>query len=201
MIFSWIKLNTALGSHFPGGWKCLSALVEEMPRVGSPEGLTVQACGSWGRLLHPSCWGIKGHLSQFQAWSSPSLWSSKESVNVLCLVQPSHHRGGAAGPQGGTGLVQSHPVCGRVRVRTRCPFTRLAVCSRPHTVCDKCGSSILQTGILPHPPSFCTNLPHPPEEGTHCWVSLLKYYQCWEDSMAHWGVCWMNITGAYRIRL
>ena len=30
----------------------------------------------------------------------PSLWSSKESVKVLCLVQPSHHRGGAAGPRG-----------------------------------------------------------------------------------------------------
>ena len=165
-------MNTALGSHFPGGWKCLSALVEEMPRPHCPS-LRVHEGGC---SIPPV--GVKGHLSQFQAWSSPSLWSSKESVKGLCLVQLSRHRGGAAGPQGGTGLVQSHPVCGRVRVRTRCPVPRLAVCSWPHAACDKCGSSILQAGILPPPPSFCTNLPHPPEEGTHCWVSLLKYYQC-----------------------
>ena len=49
----------------------------------------------------------------------PSLWSSKESVKFLCLVQPSRHRGGAAGPQGGAGCVQSHPVCGRVRDKTQ----------------------------------------------------------------------------------
>ena len=68
---SWIKWDTALGPHFPGEWRCLSALVKELPRVGPPEGLTVQACGSWGRLLHPSCWGVKCHLSQFQDWSYP----------------------------------------------------------------------------------------------------------------------------------
>ena len=43
----------------------------------------------------------------------------------------------------------------------RCPVPRLAVCPRPHAACDKCGGSILRAGILPHPPSFCTNLPHP----------------------------------------
>ena len=32
--------------------------------------------------------------------------------------------------------VQSHPVCGRVRVRTRCPSPQ-AVCPQPHSACDK----------------------------------------------------------------
>ena len=96
-------MNTDLGSHFPGRWKCLSALVEEMPRVGSPEGLTVQA--SWFmKAAAPS--PPAGGLSVICHKSSPvpSLWSSKESVKVLCLVQHSHHRGGAAGPQGGQHL-------------------------------------------------------------------------------------------------
>ena len=34
-----------LGPHFPGGWICLSASVKELFRVGSHEGLAVQA--SW----------------------------------------------------------------------------------------------------------------------------------------------------------
>ena len=59
---SWIKWNTALGPHFPGEWRCLSALVKELPRVGSPEGLTVQA--SWFlRAAAPS--PLLGGLASF----------------------------------------------------------------------------------------------------------------------------------------
>ena len=50
----------------------------------------------------------------------------------------------------------------------RCPVPRPAVCPGPHMAFDKYDSSILQPGILPRPPSFCTNLPHLPEEGTRC---------------------------------
>ena len=45
LIFFQIELNTTLGPHFPGGWKCLCASVKELSMVGSPEGLAVQA--SW----------------------------------------------------------------------------------------------------------------------------------------------------------
>ena len=156
-------------SSLPRRWRCLCALVQKLPRVGSPEGLTVQT--SWFmRAAAPSLLlgGERSFLTIPRQGPVPPLWISKESVKVLCLVQPSRHRGGAAGPQGGAGRVQSHPACGRVRVRTRSPVPRPAVCPWLHAACDKYSSSILQAGILPRPPLFCTNLPRPPEEGTHC---------------------------------
>ena len=86
-ILSWIKLNTTLGPHFPGEWRCLCALVKEpLSRMGSPEGLTGQACGSWGWLFHPSCWELKVICHNSKAGPVPSMWSSKESRKVLCLV-------------------------------------------------------------------------------------------------------------------
>ena len=54
-----------------------------------------------------------------KAGQVPSLWSSKESKKVLCLVETARHRSGAAGPQGVAGRVLSHPVCGRVRDKTQ----------------------------------------------------------------------------------
>ena len=56
-------------------------------------GCSIPPAGGFSVICHSS-----------QAGPVPSLWSSKESVKVLCLVQPSCHRGGAAGPQGGQHL-------------------------------------------------------------------------------------------------
>ena len=93
-------------------------------------------------------------------------------MKVLYLVQPSHHRGGATGPQGGQELSRVTLCVAESESGPRCPVPRPAVHSWPHAACDKCGSSILQAGILPRPSLFCTNLPRPPEEGTHCAESV-----------------------------
>ena len=68
-------MGANLGSHFPGGLQYLSALVKELPRVGLPEGLTVQ--GWWFmKMAAPSflLQGVKGHLSASQPlrpWDPP----------------------------------------------------------------------------------------------------------------------------------
>ena len=129
--------------------------------MGSPGELTVQDWWLSGWLLHPSCWELSVICHNSKAGPVPSLWSSKESVKLLCLVQPSHHRGGAGGPQGGQHLSRVTLRVAESESGPRCPVPRPAVCPRPHAACDKCSSSILQAGILPHPPSFCTNLPRP----------------------------------------
>ena len=67
----------------------------------------------------PSVGELRVICQNSKAGQVPSLWSSKESRKVLCLVETSYHRSGAAGPQGVAGWVQSHPACGRVRVRTQ----------------------------------------------------------------------------------
>ena len=101
---------------FPGGWRCLCALVKELPRVGSPEAHgPSKSHGSGGQLLHPSSLvGVEVHLPQRQG-PVCLLWSSKESINVLCLVPPSCHNEGTAGPQGGGRSCPSLPVSGRVK--------------------------------------------------------------------------------------
>ena len=57
-----------------------------------------------GGCCIPPVGGLRVICHNSKAGPVPSLWSSKESVKVLCLVQPSCHRGGAAGPQGGQHL-------------------------------------------------------------------------------------------------
>ena len=76
ILFYRIKLGPNLGSRFPGGWQCLGALVKELPRMGLPERLTVQA---WWfmKVAAPSLLlqGVKGHLSAsgpLGPWDPPS---------------------------------------------------------------------------------------------------------------------------------
>ena len=67
----------------------------------------------------PSVGELRVSCHNSKAGQVPSLWSSKESGKVLCLVETTRHRSGAAGPQGVAGCVLSHPVCGKVRDRTQ----------------------------------------------------------------------------------
>ena len=70
-------------------------------------------------------------------------------------------------PKEGQGLSRVTMCLTESESGPRCPVSRPPVCPQPHAACDKCGSNVLQAEILPCPPSFCTNLSSPPEEGTH----------------------------------
>ena len=78
--------------------------------------------------------------------------------------------------------VQSHLCVAESESGPKCPNPQ-AVCPQPHSACDKCGGSILQAGILPRPPLFCTNLSHPPEEGGHSALTAAESV----SSFARWG--------------
>ena len=78
--------------------------------------------------------------------------------------------------------VQSHLCVAESESGPKCPSPQ-AVCPQPHSACDKCGSSILQAGILPRPPLFCTNLSHPPEVGGHSALTAAESV----SSFARWG--------------
>lgn len=130
--------------------KCLCALVKELPRLGSAEGLLSKPHGSGGQLLHPP-WGLSVIVTAPRLVQSPHCGTPKESVKVLCLVQPSCHRGGAAGPHGGQELSRV-TLCVESESWTRCPVPRPAVCPWPHAACDKCITASSRVDSVLGPP-------------------------------------------------
>ena len=93
-------MNTTLGLHFPGGWKCLWALVKELSRVAHLRGSLSKPRGSWGQLSISPVERLRAICHNSNSTPVPSLWHSKESVIILYLVQTSSHRGFPGGSDG-----------------------------------------------------------------------------------------------------
>ena len=110
----------------------------------------------------PSVGELRVICHNSKAGQVPSLWSSKERRKVLCVVETSRHRSGAAGPQGVAGRVQSHPVCGRVRDRTQVSSFpgRLSVHS-PMLLVISVAAAPSRLGFCPVHPCFVQTCPIP----------------------------------------